>query len=126
KKDDTEQRGDHAQLSQQAQIVNIVPSFDELPIGYTQHHHIADRDLPASPWNAHEAASVGATKGPSYRDGVSFSDQVLGGELGIGEGAEERREEAFVGRETLDGPGASVKHEVRGTQLIDKRRVVLI
>jgi len=69
---------------------------------------------------------LGATKGPAYGDGISLRDQVLGGELGIGEGGEELREEAFIGWESLDGLGAIMKHEVRGTQLIDKRRVVLI
>src|SRR5690349_2117187 len=53
KKDATKQRRDHAQLSQQVQIVAVVPSFDELAMSDTQHRHIADRDLFACRRNAH-------------------------------------------------------------------------
>jgi hypothetical protein len=68
----------------------------------------------------------GSAKCTANRDRVTFSDQVLSGEMGICEGSEELREEVFVGLETLNGPGGIVKHEVRGTQLINERRVLPI
>ena len=107
-------------------ITEVLDMFGDNSCCYTQDSHIGYRDLSASRWNAHEAACVGATKGTANRDRVSFSDQVLSGEMGIGEGGEELREEVFVGLETLDSPGDIVKHEGRGTQLIDECRVLLI
>ena len=68
----------------------------------------------------------GSTKCTANRDRVTFSDQVLSGELGTGEGAKELREEVFVRLETLNSPGGIVKHEVRGTQLSNERRVLPI
>src|SRR2546421_8224372 len=90
-----------AQLLQQTQVVTVAPEFDALPVGEAGDGDPRCRHLFARRCNAHEVACVSATKGMASHDFVSFRDQILNGEKGIGEGGEIQREELFEGFETL-------------------------
>src|SRR5437764_9977492 len=82
----------HAELLQQTQVVTVAPQFDALAIGEAGDGDPCCHHLFARGCNAHEVALLGATKRVASYDSVSFSDDVLNSEMGIGEGVEVERE----------------------------------
>src|SRR6266851_3048807 len=111
-------RRNHAKLLQQTRVVIVAPEFDALAIGEAGDGDSCRHHLFARGCNAHEVALLGATKRVASYDAVSFSDDVLNSETGIGEGAEVEREELFEGFEPLHRRGGIVRHQVRSIHLI--------
>jgi hypothetical protein len=80
-------------LLHQAEAVVFVPAFHDLATGEVVDVHARDRHLLAGRRHAPELAPVGAAGDPASRDVVPFGDELLVGDLQIGEGAEKSCEE---------------------------------
>jgi hypothetical protein len=69
--------------------VALGPAFHHLALGDAQHVDARDRHLLAGRSYAHQLSLVGAACRPAADHLVPFGDDLLGGDLKIGEGAAE-------------------------------------
>jgi hypothetical protein len=78
--------GDDAELLHEALSVPVDEAFDNLAAGDASNGYAGDGDVLPGWGNAVEITFVGATAGPAGHDGFAFGDDILDGQVKIGEG----------------------------------------
>src|SRR5215472_17378394 len=96
-------RRDNTELLQHPKRIKVEPLFDTLLVCDTEDEDVCHGGLFACRCNVHENALVGTLPRVASDDCVSFSDQILNGEMQVGESCVVHRDEPYVGFETLDG-----------------------
>jgi len=77
------------ELLQQAELVEVAPAFDDLPVRDAEDVDPAERDLASGGGFAHDRAAMGAVSDEVFGHEVALGDQLLDVAAPVGKGASE-------------------------------------